>query len=75
MKKTFVCDDSMVITIPIGGLTHLRGEQLMPEKFQCVYRDFYKVFAVKGKPKPLGVMCFTTLQDFVVVVVFLNAAL
>ncbi|XP_076594313.1 uncharacterized protein LOC143325244 [Chaetodon auriga] len=54
MKKTFVCDESVIITIPLGSLTDARDGQLMPEKFQCVYRDSYKVFVVNGKPKPLG---------------------
>ncbi|XP_074539375.1 uncharacterized protein LOC141800612 [Halichoeres trimaculatus] len=54
MKKTFVCDDSMIITIPIGSLRGGSGDHLMPEKFHCVYKDSYKLFAVKGKPKPLG---------------------
>lgn len=54
MKKTFVCDESMVITVPIGNLRDAREGQLMPEKFYCVFRDSYKVFAIKGKPKPLG---------------------
>ncbi|XP_054478347.1 uncharacterized protein LOC129110183 [Anoplopoma fimbria] len=54
MKKTFVCDESMIITIPIGSLRDAGEGQLMPDKFQCVYRDSYKVFAIKGKPKPLG---------------------
>ncbi|KAF0045334.1 hypothetical protein F2P81_001863 [Scophthalmus maximus] len=26
----------------------------MPEKFNCVFRDSFKVFVVRGKPKPLG---------------------
>ncbi|XP_044063349.1 uncharacterized protein LOC122881346 [Siniperca chuatsi] len=52
--KTFACDESMIITIPIGSLKDAREGQLMPEKFQCVYKDFYKVFVIKGKPKPLG---------------------
>lgn len=54
MKRTFACDESMIITIPIGTLKNARQGQLMPEKFQCVYRDSYKVFVVNGKPKPLG---------------------
>ncbi|KAM8734136.1 uncharacterized protein AB9X84_023028 [Acanthopagrus schlegelii] len=54
MKKTFVCDESMIITIPIGSLNDAREGQLMPEKFRCVYKDSYKVFALNGKPKPLG---------------------
>uniref|UniRef100_A0A8C6SXG0 Uncharacterized protein n=1 Tax=Neogobius melanostomus TaxID=47308 RepID=A0A8C6SXG0_9GOBI len=53
-KKTFVCDDSMVITIPIGSLKDARDGQLMPEKFYCMFKDSYKVFAQKGKAKPLG---------------------
>ncbi|KAI9536567.1 hypothetical protein NQZ68_032362 [Dissostichus eleginoides] len=52
MKKTFQCDESMIITIPIGRLRDAR--ELMPEKFHCVYKDHFKVFVVKGKPKPLG---------------------
>lgn len=55
MKKTFVCDESVIITIPLGSLMDARDGQLMPDKFQCVYRDSYKVFVVNGKPKPLGV--------------------
>ncbi|XP_039974614.1 uncharacterized protein LOC120784686 isoform X1 [Xiphias gladius] len=54
MKKTFVCNDSMIITIPIGNLKDHGAGQLMPEKFQCVFRDPYKVFVIKGRPKPLG---------------------
>uniref|UniRef100_A0A3B4GDJ3 Uncharacterized protein n=1 Tax=Pundamilia nyererei TaxID=303518 RepID=A0A3B4GDJ3_9CICH len=55
MRKTFVCDESMIITIPIGSLRDLRDGQLMPEKFHCVFRDSYKVFVIKGKPTPMGV--------------------
>ncbi|XP_034731181.1 uncharacterized protein LOC117946863 [Etheostoma cragini] len=54
MMKTFACDDSMIITIPIGSLRDAGERQLMPEKFQCVYKDSYKIFVIKGKPKPLG---------------------
>ncbi|KAF1387837.1 hypothetical protein PFLUV_G00084070 [Perca fluviatilis] len=54
MKKTFACDESMIITIPIGSLRDAGEGQLMPEKFQCVYKDSYKIFVIKGKPKPLG---------------------
>ncbi|XP_068180620.1 membrane-spanning 4-domains subfamily A member 4A [Antennarius striatus] len=53
-RKTFVCDDSMVITIPIGSLTDTGEGQLMPERFQCMYKDSYKIFVMNGKPKPLG---------------------
>ncbi|XP_035985006.1 uncharacterized protein LOC118558656 [Fundulus heteroclitus] len=54
MRKTFACDESMIITIPIGSLKNIQEGQLMPENFHCVFRDNYKVFAVRGKPKPLG---------------------
>ncbi|KAI3360981.1 hypothetical protein L3Q82_013178 [Scortum barcoo] len=54
MKKTFACDESMIITIPIVSLKDTREGQLMPEKFKCVYRDFYKIFVIRGKPQPLG---------------------
>lgn len=54
MRKTFVCDEAMIITIPIGNLRDVRDGQLMPEKFHCVFKDSYKVFVIKGKPKPLG---------------------
>ncbi|KAM7383578.1 hypothetical protein PAMP_003217 [Pampus punctatissimus] len=54
MKNTFTCNDSMIITIPIGSLKDAREGQLLPEKFHCVFKDTYKVFAIKGKPKPLG---------------------
>ncbi|XP_042346804.1 uncharacterized protein LOC121946338 [Plectropomus leopardus] len=76
-KKTFECDESMIITIPIGSLRNARDGQLMPEKFQCVYKDSYKVFVIRGKPKPLGaaqaiagvfivILCliFTQTDDF-----------
>lgn len=55
MKKTFLCDESMVITIPIGSLKDVSVDQNFPVRFHCVYRDFYKVFVINGKPKPLGV--------------------
>ncbi|CAK6960561.1 uncharacterized protein LOC128366497 [Scomber scombrus] len=54
MRNTFVCDDSMIITIPICSLRDAREGQLMPDKFHCVFKDTYKVFAIRGKPKPLG---------------------
>ncbi|XP_050931912.1 uncharacterized protein LOC127143308 [Lates calcarifer] len=54
MKKSFECNESMIITIPIGNLREAGAGQLMPEKFHCVFKDSYKVFANKGKPKPLG---------------------
>uniref|UniRef100_A0A3B4XVE6 Uncharacterized protein n=1 Tax=Seriola lalandi dorsalis TaxID=1841481 RepID=A0A3B4XVE6_SERLL len=54
MKKTFVCNESVIITIPIGNLRTAGAGQLMPERFHCVFRDSFKVFVVKGKPKPLG---------------------
>ncbi|XP_068995612.1 uncharacterized protein [Embiotoca jacksoni] len=54
MRKTFLCDDSIIITIPIGSLKDAREGQLMPEKFNCVFKDFYKVLVLKGKPKPIG---------------------
>lgn len=55
MRKTFFCDESIVITIPLGSLKNMREGQLLPENFHCVFRDNFKVFAIKGKPKPLGV--------------------
>ncbi|XP_033182273.1 uncharacterized protein LOC117152962 [Anabas testudineus] len=54
MKKTFTCNESMIITIPIGSLKDAGDGQLMPDKFHCVFRDSYKVFVLKGKPRPLG---------------------
>ncbi|CAN9514292.1 unnamed protein product [Ophioblennius macclurei] len=54
MKRTFICDDSMIITIPIGSLKDAREGQLMPDRFHCVFRDSYKVFAFYGKPRSLG---------------------
>uniref|UniRef100_A0A3B4AEA3 Uncharacterized protein n=1 Tax=Periophthalmus magnuspinnatus TaxID=409849 RepID=A0A3B4AEA3_9GOBI len=53
-RKTFLCDESMVITIPIGNLRNARDGELMPQKFYCVFKDSYKVFARNGKPKSLG---------------------
>ncbi|XP_008430764.1 uncharacterized protein LOC103478597 isoform X3 [Poecilia reticulata] len=54
MRKTFICNESMIITIPIGSLKNIQEGQLMPENFHCVFRDNFKVFVVRGKPKPLG---------------------
>ncbi|XP_056902282.1 uncharacterized protein LOC130533131 isoform X2 [Takifugu flavidus] len=53
MKMTFLCDETMVITIPVG-MRDMPGGHSVPEKFHCVFRDFYKVFVINGKPKPLG---------------------
>lgn len=55
MKNTFVCDETIMITIPIGRLKDAQRVQVMPEEFRCVYRDTFKVFTYNGKPKPLGV--------------------
>lgn len=63
MKPTFLCDETMVITIPIGSPKGVSGENL-PEKFHCVYKDSYKVFVVNGKPKALGVSLVVFLQCF-----------
>lgn len=52
----------MIITIPIGSLKNAREGQLMPEKFHCVFRDTYKIFVIKGKPKPLGVSWIVLMQ-------------
>lgn len=78
MKNTFACDDSMIITIPLGSLRDARDGQLMPEKFHCVFKDSYKVFVIKGKPKPFGAaqaiagvfivtlgLIFTQTDDFI----------
>lgn len=59
MKKTFVCDDSTIITIPIGSV---RGDLIIPEKFICVFRDNYKVLVRRGYPKPLGVSRIFVIQ-------------
>lgn len=59
-----MCDDSMIITIPLSGLMNNREVQLMPEQFHCVFKDFYKVFAVSGRPKPLGVSCSVVMEIF-----------
>ena len=67
MKKTFVCDESMIITIPIGSLNDTREGQLMPEKFRCVYKDSYKVFALNGKPKPVGVSWIVSYTGGVII--------
>ncbi|KAM4580826.1 uncharacterized protein PAE49_005534 [Odontesthes bonariensis] len=54
MRKTFVCDDSIIISIPIRNLKNVREGQLMPENFHCVFKDHFKVLAINGKPKPVG---------------------
>ncbi|XP_061771789.1 uncharacterized protein LOC133562013 [Nerophis ophidion] len=53
MKETFVCDDYMIFTIPIGSDTEGCGN-VRPGQFQCVFKDTFKVFAKKGFPKPLA---------------------
>uniref|UniRef100_A0A3P9QAX9 Uncharacterized protein n=1 Tax=Poecilia reticulata TaxID=8081 RepID=A0A3P9QAX9_POERE len=50
MRKTFICNESMIITIPIGSLKDIQEGQLMPENFHCVFRDNFKVFVIRGKP-------------------------
>uniref|UniRef100_A0A8C5EKY1 Uncharacterized protein n=1 Tax=Gouania willdenowi TaxID=441366 RepID=A0A8C5EKY1_GOUWI len=55
MRKTFACDDTMIITIPIGRIQNASSGQLVPDQFHCVFKDSYKVFVEKGKPRPLGV--------------------
>ncbi|CAB1452106.1 unnamed protein product [Pleuronectes platessa] len=42
---TFVCNESMVISIPIGKLKDAGPADLLPEKFNCVFKDSYKIFA------------------------------
>ncbi|XP_041844281.1 uncharacterized protein LOC121641944 isoform X2 [Melanotaenia boesemani] len=54
MRKTFTCNESMIITIPIRSLKDVQMGQLMPENFHCVFKDNFKVFVTKGKPKPVG---------------------
>ncbi|RVE62601.1 hypothetical protein OJAV_G00158650 [Oryzias javanicus] len=54
MKNTFVCDESMIITIPVGTIQELQDGQLMPEQFYCVFNDHFKVLVIKGKAQPLG---------------------
>ncbi|XP_036070595.1 uncharacterized protein LOC112137665 [Oryzias melastigma] len=54
MKNTFVCDESMIITIPVGSIQELQDGQLMPEQFYCVFNDHFKVLVIKGKAQPLG---------------------
>ncbi|XP_051920444.1 uncharacterized protein LOC127600183 [Hippocampus zosterae] len=59
MRKTFVCDDSMIIDIPIRK-DRERRSRVMPQEFQCVFQDMFKVFANNGFPKPLGAaQCLT----------------
>ncbi|XP_061632807.1 uncharacterized protein LOC133479613 isoform X5 [Phyllopteryx taeniolatus] len=54
MRKTFVCDDSTIITICLGKDSEGRGLAMMPREFSCVFQDMFKVFAYNGFPKPLG---------------------
>ncbi|XP_056142994.1 uncharacterized protein LOC130118577 [Lampris incognitus] len=54
LNHTFKCDDCMVITIPLGSQKEAQDGQLMPESFQCVFKDAYKVFLYRGKPRSLG---------------------
>uniref|UniRef100_A0A8C5CWC5 Uncharacterized protein n=1 Tax=Gadus morhua TaxID=8049 RepID=A0A8C5CWC5_GADMO len=55
MKHTFKCDEGMLITIPLGALKDGQEGELMPDQFHCVFRDVYKAFITKGKPKRVGV--------------------
>ncbi|XP_024863870.1 uncharacterized protein LOC112450845 isoform X1 [Kryptolebias marmoratus] len=73
MRKTFVCDDSIIITIPIGSLKSLREGQLMPENFHCVFKDNYKVFVFRGKPRPLGA-AQAIVGVFLVILGFIGAS-
>ena len=65
MKKTFVADETMRITIPIGSVRDNPGGQLMPDKFQCMFKDSYKVFVINGKPLPLGVSPVVSLNRLI----------
>ncbi|RVE62602.1 hypothetical protein OJAV_G00158660 [Oryzias javanicus] len=72
MKNTFVCDESMIITIPVGTIQELQDGQLMPEQFYCVFNDHSKVLVIKGKAQPLGaaqavfglLLCALALIDY-----------
>uniref|UniRef100_A0A3B3CQN7 Uncharacterized protein n=1 Tax=Oryzias melastigma TaxID=30732 RepID=A0A3B3CQN7_ORYME len=63
MKNTFVCDESMIITIPVGSIQELQDGQLMPEQFYCVFNDHFKVLVIKGKAQPLGVSSTVTTEE------------
>uniref|UniRef100_A0A3B3CRV4 Uncharacterized protein n=1 Tax=Oryzias melastigma TaxID=30732 RepID=A0A3B3CRV4_ORYME len=63
MKNTFVCDESMIITIPVGSIQELQDGQLMPEQFYCVFNDHFKVLVIKGKVQPLGVSSTVTTEE------------
>ena len=58
MRHTFRCDEGMLITIPLGTLKDGQQGELMPDQFHCVFRDVYKVFITKGKPKRVGVCIY-----------------
>ncbi|KAL4646929.1 membrane-spanning 4-domains subfamily A member 4D-like [Arapaima gigas] len=77
--KTFKCDDCIVITIPLKR-RHGGAQQLLPDRFHCVFKDAYKVF-LKGQPKTLGTLQIVVglllvalgllrMQDFPVVIIY-----
>ena len=63
MRFTFRSDDHMVITIPLGSLRAIREGQLMPDRFNCVFKDVYKVF-LRGEPKALGVTLHPIIHNY-----------
>lgn len=54
MRYTFFSDERMLITIPVGSFRDAQEGDLMPENFNCVFKDNYKVF-LTGQPKAVGI--------------------
>ncbi|KAM8826371.1 uncharacterized protein ACB058_019691 isoform 1-T1 [Synchiropus picturatus] len=50
MRKSFVTDKSMVISIPVESYNNV-----WPEQFHCLFKDAFKVFVHHGRPTALGV--------------------
>ncbi|KAM8826372.1 uncharacterized protein ACB058_019691 isoform 2-T3 [Synchiropus picturatus] len=49
MRKSFVTDKSMVISIPVESYNNV-----WPEQFHCLFKDAFKVFVHHGRPTALG---------------------
>ncbi|TSK20085.1 hypothetical protein Baya_1633 [Bagarius yarrelli] len=88
MRFTFEPDDCMVINIPLKNIRNAaEGQQLMPEKFICRFKDNYKVFQ-RSRPEALGVaqivtavfilglaLCSFTQSDVILIILSLPSIL
>ncbi|KAM9852468.1 uncharacterized protein ACBR49_005536 [Aulostomus maculatus] len=54
MRKTFVCDESIIITVPTESLVDAQQGPVMPQKLISVFKDRYKIFVRRGRPNVFG---------------------